>query len=75
MPLPPIMTIQRQPTTSTVGTVSIGTVQRVETGPPETTRQKEEKKSEQDLDKLAREVYPHIVRMLAVERERRIGRW
>jgi len=35
----------------------------------------DEKKSEQELDKLAREVYPHIVRMLAIERERRIGRW
>ena len=75
MPLPPIMTIQRQPTTSTLGSVSISMVQRAELEQPETTGQKDEKKSDQELDKLAREVYPHIVRMLAVERERRIGRW
>jgi hypothetical protein len=75
MPLPPIMTIQRQPTTSSFGSASISTVQRVEMGRPETTEQREEGRSKPDLDKLAREVYPHIVRMLAVERERRIGRW
>jgi hypothetical protein len=74
MPLPPIMTIQRQPTASALSSAPISVVQRVETGYAETTEQKEERPA-QDLDKLARQVYPHIVRMLAIERERRTGRW
>jgi hypothetical protein len=71
MPLPPIMTIQRQPATSTFDSTSISVVQREATEEPGTT----EPKSEQDLDQLAREILPLLKRMLSVERERRVGRW
>jgi len=30
---------------------------------------------EHDMDRLAREVYPLVKRLLAIERERRTGRW
>jgi hypothetical protein len=43
----------------------------VEDEEPGTPTQQEE----QDLDRLAREVYPLVKRLLAVERERRTGRW
>jgi len=35
----------------------------------------EARDDEQDLDRLAREVYPLVKRLLAIERERRAGRW
>jgi hypothetical protein len=35
----------------------------------------EARDEEQDLDRLARDVYPLVKRLLAIERERRAGRW
>jgi hypothetical protein len=46
-------------------------------GTPEATPETGEESAETgaDLDHLARQIYPLIKRMLAVERERRSGRW
>jgi len=84
-PLPPVShpvsaeTIQRQPAgdapdlAATLG--SMGIVQRATETPSETDETSEEASSGLDLDDLARQIYPLVKRMLAVERERRSGRW
>ena len=74
LPLPPLMTIQRTETPPKT-TIEVGTITTV---PGQVLQQKEGAQapvSETDLNKLARDVYPLIKRMLAVERERRAGRW
>ncbi|MFN2228319.1 MAG: hypothetical protein ACK2VA_00985 [Anaerolineae bacterium] len=48
-------------------------VQRAEE--EEVAPSKEARNEEQDLDRLARQVYPLVKRLLAIERERRAGRW
>ncbi len=53
----------------------IGVVQRVEEAETIAGQPPEEGEEEMDLDKLARQVYPIIRRLLAVERERRSARW
>jgi hypothetical protein len=83
-PLPPVSRpasaalIQRQPVVPSVDLAAAarGTdvVQRAIEMPPETGLATEEEGSELDLDHLARQVYPLIKRMLAVERERRSAR-
>ncbi len=83
-PLPPVSRlapaalIQRQPVAPsvdlTVATQGADVVQRAVETPPETGLTTEEEGSELDLDHLARQVYPLIKRMLAVERERRSAR-
>jgi hypothetical protein len=89
LPLPllrqPVSTeqVQRQPDVGRVDVFpglavapeSVGIVQRVSTEPPPETEQTSEEKSDLELDRLARQVYPFIKRLLAVERERRSGRW
>lgn len=47
-------------------------MQRAEGQPPV---EGQDQDKEPDLDRLARDVYPLVVRLLAVERERRGGRW
>ena len=79
MPLPPV--IQRLPDdggrqppvdlTAAAGAPQAGVVQRVILGP----EGEEKAEGGLDLDRLARQVYPLIKRMMAVERERRTGRW
>jgi hypothetical protein len=83
-PLPPVSwpapaaLIQRQPAAPsvdlTVATRGVDVVQRAVETPPETGLTTEEEGPELDLDHLARQVYPFIKRMLAVERERRSAR-
>jgi hypothetical protein len=83
-PLPPVSRpapaalIQRQPVAPsvdlTVAAQGADVVQRAVETPPETGLTTEEEGSELDLDHLARQVYPLIKRMLAVERERRSAR-
>jgi len=52
-----------------------GWVQReVKTTPATGQAAEKEEKSAPDLDHLARQIYPILKRMLAVERERRSGR-
>jgi len=53
----------------------IAVVQRVEEAETIASQPPEEGEEEMDLDKLARQVYPIIKRLLAVERERRSTRW
>ncbi|MBL7202682.1 MAG: hypothetical protein ISS56_21305 [Anaerolineae bacterium] len=52
----------------------VGVIQRVTVGPEESA-EPESGQGELNLDRLARQVYPMIRRMLAIERERRSGRW
>jgi hypothetical protein len=73
-------TIQRQPsapgaapTVSRPDAGETAVVQRAAEDEPYAGEQVREE--EQDLDRLAREVYPLVKRLLAVERERRTGRW
>jgi hypothetical protein len=74
----PAALIQRQPVAPsvdlTVAAQGADVVQRAVETPPETGLTTEEEGSELDLDHLARQVYPLIKRMLAVERERRSAR-
>ena len=51
-----------------------GLAQRVSLGPPETGIRSRDEEPRLDLDDLARQVYPFIKRMVAVERERRLSR-
>ena len=83
-PLPPVSRpapaalIQRQPVAPsvdlTVAARGVEVVQRAVETPPERGTTSEEEGPELDLDHLARQVYPLIKRMLAVERERRSAR-
>jgi len=84
-PLPPVSRpapaalIQRQPVVPSVDLTAAArgakVVQRAVETPPETGLMPEdEERPELDLDHLARQVYPLIKRMLAVERERRSAR-
>jgi len=89
LPLPllrqPVSTerVQRQPDVGrvdafpglTAAPESVGIVQRVSTRPSPETERTSKEKSDLELDRLARQVYPFIKRLLAVERERRSGRW
>ncbi len=73
LPLAPPQVVQRQPSPAVVG--EGGWVQREVKATPATGQAAEkEEKSAPDLDHLARQVYPILKRMLAVERERRSGR-
>ncbi len=85
LPLPPAPRLasaemlQRQPSASAPDLAmqpeGIGVVQRVEEAETIAGQPPEEGEEEMDLDKLARQVYPIIRRLLAVERERRSARW
>ena len=75
----PAALIQRQPVAPpvdlTVAAQGTDVVQRAVETPPETgLATTEEEGPELDLDHLARQIYPLIKRMLAVERERRSAR-
>ena len=83
-PVRPVATerIQRQPDDGEVslaegiGTVSgsVGVIQRIDVGAPADT-QSSGGGGGQDLERLARDVYPYLKRLLAAERERTTGRW
>ena len=86
MPLPPVMTAlraqraQRQATTQITDGVSVeppatGVVQRAAFLVAEPPGKQTSAPPEQDLEKLAQDIYPIIRRRLAIERERRTGRW
>ena len=70
--------IQRQPSALApdvaVSSQRLGVVQRVQEAEPEASASPVEEEPELELDHLARQIYPLIKRMLAVERERRPGR-
>ncbi|HUT17991.1 MAG TPA: hypothetical protein VM366_02435, partial [Anaerolineae bacterium] len=73
-------TIQRQPSArgaaSTVSRADAGETAVVQRAAEDESYTEEQIRDEkQDLDRLAREVYPLVKRLLAVERERRTGRW
>ena len=81
LPLPPVRrpapaaVIQRQTAGQPAGGLGLAAqgkeiMQRSIVTRPETRGDTEEEQSELDLDDLAREVYPLIKRMLAIERER-----
>ena len=87
LPLPPIgrsappQVVQRQPSPEVPGIDAAGSrsrgewVQRAATkGRVSGQSAEEEEKPDLDLDHLARQIYPILKRMLAVERERRSGR-
>ncbi len=67
--------IQRQPSALApdvaVPSQRVGVVQRAQEGGPAASASPVEEKPELELDHLARQIYPLIKRMLAVERERR----
>jgi hypothetical protein len=69
--------VQRQPSAAPIisqpDVEETAAVQRAEEGEPLPQQQTGGEK--QDLDRLAREVYPLVKRLLAIERERRTGRW
>jgi hypothetical protein len=81
LPLPPpprassAGLIQRQPSALApdvaVSSQRVGVVQRAQEGEPAASASPVEEKPELELDDLARQIYPLIKRMLAVERERR----
>jgi hypothetical protein len=80
LPLPPPRApsaglIQRQPSALApdvaVSSQRVGVVQRAQEGEPLASASPVEGKPELELDHLARQIYPLIKRMLAVERERR----
>jgi len=84
LPLPPVITVQRvqrQATAQVTGAVSAGApptevVQRAAMMMrAEAATEQSSAPQEQDLEKLAQQIYPLIRRRLAIERERRIGRW
>jgi hypothetical protein len=60
--------IQRQPADQAISPPGSGIMQQVTETPPAASKPLLEKKA--DLDELARQIYPLIKRMLAVERER-----
>jgi hypothetical protein len=67
--------IQRTPAEPSTTAPSSGLIQRVESMPPQAPPPtRPEAPAPMDLDNLARQVYPMIKRMLAVERERRSSR-
>jgi hypothetical protein len=81
-PSPPAAPVQRQVVAQTAPAQSVDTPAAASTPPAVIQRAKEEKTATSDqpqdkpveapeLDKLARQIYPLIKRMLAVERERR----
>lgn len=65
--------IQRTPIESVAGSADAGFIQRVETV-PEAAQPSEDATEPVDLDQLARQVYPLIKRLIAIERERRAFR-
>jgi hypothetical protein len=62
--------IQRMPAEPAGASTRSGLIQRVENTPADLT----EASSSVDLDALARQVYPIIKHLLAVERDRRMSR-
>jgi hypothetical protein len=76
LPSPSPGVVQRQ-ASSLAGPEVIFRQEEATAGPPEATPETGEESTETgaDLDHLARQIYPLIKRMLAVERERRSGRW
>jgi predicted component of type VI protein secretion system len=76
----PQAAIQRQPTVPgaalTISRAEVGEAADVQRAEDEGVEPGvEARDEEQDLDRLAREVYPLVKRLLAVERERLTGRW
>jgi hypothetical protein len=72
--------VQRQATVQVAGAGSTGAppsevVQRAPAAMAETEQEQRAAPQTQDLEKLAQAIYPLIRRKLAIERERRIGRW
>jgi hypothetical protein len=74
--LPGQAIVQRQP--SAVPIVShpdVGETAAVQRAEEEPYAEGQGQDEEKDLDRLARDVYPLVKRLLAIERERRTGRW
>jgi hypothetical protein len=79
LPLPPVISAQRaervQRQAATPVTDGSSVVQRAAMLRAPPSQEEAAELSEQDLEKLAQDIYPIIRRRLAIERERRIGRW